>query len=174
MTACMNYAMMNHMAHVYCTYPAKVPRRFLEDAYRHLCAEQKAIYRKEKNGPNSPNNNWERQKRQVPKAVSDAAWGEFIRQLEYQCEWYGKTLVKVDRCFPSTRRCSACGHTGKSNSLSVREWVCTECGCVHDRAINAATNLSRVGQARAKKSPGEAPGDQRTARGASRRQGSGR
>ena len=93
--------------------------------------------------------------RSLAKAISDAAWSEFVRQLEYKCEWYGKTLVKVDRWFPSTKRCSDCGHIGESKPLHVREWTCTECDCVHDRDVNAAKNLSRAGQARIK-----APGQQ--------------
>ena len=107
--------------------------------------------------------------RSLAKAISDAAWSEFVRQLEYKCEWYGKTLVKVDRWFPSTKRCSDCGHVGESKPLHVREWTCTECGCVHDRDVNAAKNLSRVGQARIK-----APGDQRKTSGAFELHGSGR
>ena len=107
--------------------------------------------------------------RSLAKAISDAAWSEFVRQLEYKCEWYGKTLVKVDRWFPSTKRCSDCGHVGESKPLHVREWTCTECGCVHDRDVNAAKNLSRVGQARIK-----APGDQRKTSEAFELHGSGR
>lgn len=106
--------------------------------------------------------------RSLAKAISDAAWSEFVRQLEYKAEWYGKTLVKVDRWFPSTKRCSDCGHVGESKPLHVREWTCTECGCVHDRDVNAAKNLSRVGQARIK-----APGHLRKTDGAFELHGSG-
>jgi putative transposase len=80
--------------------------------------------------------------RSLAKAISDAAWSEFVRQLEYKAEWYGKTLVKLDRWFPSTKRCSDCGHVGERKPLHVRDWTCTECGCVHDRDVNAAKNLS--------------------------------
>jgi len=106
--------------------------------------------------------------RSLAKAISDASWSEFVRHLEYKCEWYGKTLVKVDRWFPSTKRCGDCGHVGESKPLHVREWTCTECGCVHDRDVNAAKNLSRVGQARIK-----APGHLRKTSGAFELHGSG-
>lgn len=88
-------------------------------------------------------------------AIADVGWGEIIRQLGYKGEWYGTALVKVDRWFPSSKRCSAvtadgsvCGHEAESMPLSVREWTCTKCGTVHDRDENAATNISRVGHTR--------------------------
>jgi len=79
--------------------------------------------------------------------IADSAWGEIIRQLEYKCAWYGRELVKVDRWFPSTKRCSGCGHVGESKPLDVRQWTCKECGSVHDRDVNAASNLKQVGTA---------------------------
>jgi len=67
--------------------------------------------------------------------------------------------VKVDRWFPSTKRCSACGHIGEAKPLNVREWTCNECGTVHDRNVNAAENLRRVGQTRTRGAkPQNAPG----------------
>jgi len=65
----------------------------------------------------------------------------------YECAWYGRELVKVDRWFPSTKRCSDCGHVGESKPLDVRQWTCKECGSVHDRDVNAASNLKQVGTA---------------------------
>lgn len=70
---------------------------------------------------------------------------ELLRQLRYKCAWYGRTLVIVDRFFPSTRRCSACGVTGPKLDLSVRGWSCDGCGAVHDRDVNAARNLREEG-----------------------------
>ncbi len=46
----------------------------------------------------------------LAKAIHDVGWGEFVRQLEYKATWYGRTLVKIDRWYPSSKRCSACGH----------------------------------------------------------------
>lgn len=86
-----------------------------------------------------------RRKARLNEAIIDASWGELLRQLQYKCEWYGRTLVIVDRFFPSTRRCSACQAKGPRMDVSVREWTCTECGVVHDRDVNAAVNLRDEG-----------------------------
>lgn len=86
-----------------------------------------------------------RRKARLNRSIIDAAWGELVRQLRYKCAWYGRTLVIVDRFFPSTRRCSDCHAKGPSLDVSVREWTCTECGAVHDRDVNAARNLRDEG-----------------------------
>lgn len=86
-----------------------------------------------------------RRKARLNQSIIDAAWGELIRQLRYKCAWYGRTLVVVDRFFPSTRRCSDCHAKGPSLDVSVREWTCAECGAVHDRDVNAARNLRDEG-----------------------------
>ncbi|MFI8937995.1 RNA-guided endonuclease InsQ/TnpB family protein [Streptomyces syringium] len=78
-------------------------------------------------------------------AISDAGWGELLRQLAYKAEWYGRTLVVVSRYFPSTQLCSTC-HTGSGpKDLSVRVWTCAGCAAVHDRDVNAAVNLRKEG-----------------------------
>ena len=59
---------------------------------------------------------------------------------------YGKTVVKIDRWFPSSKTCSDCGHIVEKLPLSVREWSCPECGTLHDRDANAAANILAVGQ----------------------------
>ena len=71
-------------------------------------------------------------------SISDAAWGELVRQLDYKCRWYGRELVKIDRWFPSSKRCGNCGHIVDKMPLSVREWDCPKCGAHHDRDLNAA------------------------------------
>ena len=81
----------------------------------------------------------------LAQAIGDASWGELIRQLEYKAAWYGRTLVKIDQWFPSSKRCSSCGHTVKKLPLSIREWDCPECGTHHDRDQNAAVNILAVG-----------------------------
>lgn len=83
----------------------------------------------------------------LSKAISDAGWSEFVRQLEYKARWYGRELIGIDRWYPSSKRCSDCGYTMPKMPLSVREWVCPECGSIHDRDINAARNVLAAGLA---------------------------
>jgi len=83
----------------------------------------------------------------LSKSISDAGWSEFVRQLEYKAHWYGRELIGIDKWYPSSKRCSGCGHTAKAMSLKVREWTCPECGSVHDRDINAARNVLAAGLA---------------------------
>ena len=64
----------------------------------------------------------------LAKAIHDVGWGEFVRQLEYKAAWYGRTLVKIDRWYPSSKRCSACGHVLDSLPLDIRQWTCPACG----------------------------------------------
>jgi putative transposase len=83
----------------------------------------------------------------LARAISDAAWSELRTQLEYKCVWYGRDLVVIDRFYPSSKTCSACGHQVPSLPLGVREWTCAACGAVHDRDANAARNLQAAGLA---------------------------
>ncbi|MFJ7206784.1 RNA-guided endonuclease InsQ/TnpB family protein [Streptomyces sp. NPDC098789] len=78
-------------------------------------------------------------------SMVDASWGTLLEMLRYKAAWYGRTLVVVDRFFPSTRRCSACHTKGERLDLSVRSWTCAACGAVHDRDGNAAVNLRDEG-----------------------------
>ena len=82
----------------------------------------------------------------LAKAIGEQGWYEFSRQLQYKCDRVGKTLIKIPRFFPSSKRCSACGHTLRELKLSQREWTCPSCGVKHDRDINAANNIKLVGQ----------------------------
>jgi putative transposase len=83
----------------------------------------------------------------LARAISDAAWSEFHRMLQYKCTWYGRDLVVVDRWLPSTKTCSLCGHLTDRLPLSVREWACQRCGTWHDRDVNAAKNILAAGRA---------------------------
>jgi putative transposase len=80
--------------------------------------------------------------RKLAASISDASWGELVRQLEYKCDWYGRTLVKIDRWFPSSKRCGNCGHIVENLPLNVREWNCPNCGTYHDRDIRAKNILA--------------------------------
>jgi len=80
-------------------------------------------------------------------AISDASWGELTRQLAYKCQWYGRELVKIDRYFPSSKRCGNCGHIVDKMPLNTREWECPECLAQHDRDLNASKNILAAGLA---------------------------
>lgn len=86
-----------------------------------------------------------RAKSGLNRSVRDAAFGELRRQLTYKADWYGRSVVAVDRFFPSSKRCSACGTVAADLELAVRQWRCGGCGAHHDRDVNAAKNIEAEG-----------------------------
>ncbi|MET9240552.1 RNA-guided endonuclease TnpB family protein [Nonomuraea sp. NPDC003709] len=82
----------------------------------------------------------------LARAISDAAWRDLRMMLEYKTAWYGRELVVVDRWFPSSKLCSACGALAESMPMQVRAWTCA-CGTSHDRDVNAARNVLAAGLA---------------------------
>ena len=83
----------------------------------------------------------------LARAISDASWSELRRQLEYKADWYGRAVIAVDRFYPSSKTCPACGVITATMPLNVREWVCAACGASHDRDVNAAKVLCAAGLA---------------------------
>ncbi len=81
----------------------------------------------------------------LAKSISELSLCEFKRILLYKAEWYGRTVVEIDRWFPSSKLCSHCGHKYQGLKLSERQWKCSSCGTHHDRDLNAAKNIEREG-----------------------------
>ncbi|SHF32630.1 RNA-guided endonuclease InsQ/TnpB family protein [Thermomonas hydrothermalis] len=80
--------------------------------------------------------------RHLARSIADMGFFEFRRQLEYKAAMRGGQVVIADRWFPSSKICSACGSVQEAMPLSVRQWICPDCGTRHDRDLNAARNLA--------------------------------
>jgi putative transposase len=86
----------------------------------------------------------------LAKSLADAGWGQFTAMLAYKADLYGRTVVRIDRWYPSSQQCSACGaRTGPTGhaGLKVRSWTCSACAAAHDRDVNAARNILAAGRA---------------------------
>lgn len=84
------------------------------------------------------------QNHRLARAIQGAAWGEFVRQLEYKSEWNGKNVLFIGRFEPSSKLCHKCGYINKNLKLSDREWICPVCGEHLDRDVNAAINIREI------------------------------
>ncbi|MGX5775457.1 RNA-guided endonuclease InsQ/TnpB family protein [Methylorubrum zatmanii] len=82
----------------------------------------------------------------LARSLSDAGIGMAVRMLKEKAERYGRSVIRVDRWFPSSKTCSECGHVISALPLQIRSWNCLACGSVHDRDLNAAKNILAVGQ----------------------------
>ena len=79
-------------------------------------------------------------------SISDVGWSEFVTMLQYKADWYGRTIQKIGRFYPSSQICSNCGCVTGKKPLHIREWTCPECGVRHDRDVNAAMNILQEGK----------------------------
>jgi putative transposase len=82
----------------------------------------------------------------LAKGVHDAGWAQFVMFCEYKATRRGRSFAKVDRHFPSSQICSACGHRDGPKPLNVREWTCPTCEVRHDRDWNAGKNVRYEGR----------------------------
>jgi putative transposase len=106
--------------------------KYLVDNYDTICIENLGTSNMMKNN-------------KLSRAIQDMGWYKFKSFLEYKCDWYGKNLQVIGRFEPSSKTCNSCGYKNKDLKLSDREWVCQECGEIHDRDINAALNIRNFG-----------------------------
>jgi putative transposase len=83
----------------------------------------------------------------LARSISDQGWSEFVTMLEYKAGWAGRTVVRVDQFFPSSKTCSACAFVVERLPLDIRSWECPRCGVTHDRDVNAAKNILAAGRA---------------------------
>lgn len=81
----------------------------------------------------------------LAQAISDVSWYQFKRQLDYKCKWKGRSLIVIDRFFPSSKLCSCCKAIKQDLTLDIREWTCDSCDTIHDRDINASINILNQG-----------------------------
>ncbi|WP_099301812.1 IS200/IS605 family element RNA-guided endonuclease TnpB [Bacillus sp. Marseille-P3800] len=81
----------------------------------------------------------------LAKSISDVSWSSFVEKLTYKAEWYGRDIIKVNRWFPSSQRCSDCGEMTGKKPLHIRKWSCPQCHSQHDRDLNASKNILAEG-----------------------------
>ncbi len=85
------------------------------------------------------------QNKYLAKAIGDVAWGEFFRQLKYKAEWYDSNILEVGQFEPTSKKCNNCGNINKDLQLKDRIWICSNCGAVLDRDLNASKNILELG-----------------------------
>lgn len=114
-----------------------IRRDFLHKLSTRICRENQAVVIEDLNVKGMVKN------RRLARAISDAGWSEFRRQLEYKSLRYGTRIVVAGRFYPSTKRCSKCGSL-QDMPLKQRTYQCAACGFICDRDVNAARNLEQL------------------------------
>jgi putative transposase len=112
---------------------------FLHKLSHRLISENQAIFTEDLNVKGILKNH------HLAKSISDCGWSKFVRQLYYKSEWNGVHFEKINRFFPSSKRCNTCGWINEFLTLADREWACMGCGSIIDRDLNAAQNILLFG-----------------------------
>ena len=99
--------------------------------------------KQDENGNYLPNG--QSKKSGLNKSILDVSWSKFINILEYKANWNDKSIIHIDRFFPSSKTCHRCGWINNNLTLKDREWKCDKCGEVIDRDLNAAINILNEG-----------------------------
>ena len=137
------YAKVRHYRE---NFQHQVSHRLIEDnqfiGMETLAAGNMTRKAKKKPGANGrPTRNGQSAKRATNRSILRSGWSSLVDKLSYKAQWCGRTLVQVDRFYPSSRLCHDCGYKYAGLRLSEREWVCESCGVLHDRDVNAALNI---------------------------------
>ena len=114
---------------------------FIHHMVNNILGENQAIFIEDLNVKGMMGNH------SLAKSIQSVCWSEFVRVLEYKACWLGRTVLKIDRFFPSSKTCGCCGYKNDGLTLKDRSWACPVCGTVHDRDFNAAHNILREGLA---------------------------
>lgn len=81
----------------------------------------------------------------LAKSIQDCSWSNFVTMLEYKANRYGRTVIKINKWYPSSKLCSCCGYKMDEMPLTIREWTCPKCTTHHDRDVNASINILQEG-----------------------------
>ena len=81
----------------------------------------------------------------LARSIQELSLFRFETILKYKSNWYGRQIINIDRFFPSSKTCSDCGYINHNLKLSDREWICPDCGVIHDRDNNASINIENEG-----------------------------
>jgi len=117
-------------------------KNFLHQESKRIVSENQVIYLETLNVKGMMKN------RHLSKAISDCGWSEFVRQLKYKAHWHGSIVVQIGQWEPSSKLCSTkgCDYKHDALKLSDRKWTCPQCNTTHDRDINAAKNIEKIGR----------------------------
>lgn len=107
--------------------------RFLVDNYDSIYVEDLAVKNMLQN-------------KKLSRAIHEVVWSTLTSMISYKSSFAGRTYHRIDRWYPSSKTCSSCDYKLEKLDLGTREWTCPNCGTLHDRDINAARNILRVGQ----------------------------